>query len=695
VFWEVCLPIEDVLKSTRRITMKQPNQRPELTGQGSEVSIKLISNLTFGMRVPRLLASLSPTSQVILLFLLFATVVFPTKIAAQTTPAPANGWVVLPVGEYQALRRAAFPADAEPAPPPVEATLTRIDYDLKVDGDLATGEARLTIDVIKDGWVRLRMPEGLMVREAQLDGHQVALVTRPQEKESGGNELLLSRPGRSILTLKIVAPVTTVAGTDILRLPISNAAVSHAAVELARQGVDVHITGGLLMAHSETATSSRWVANGRGAEPMTFACRRRVDDQRASQALRMRATLTELVGLGEDATQVSVEVQVQVLQGLAENVHLQLPEQFTVNQVAGATIADWDATARELRVTFIEPVTETARFTVNGELRLPRAGKLNVPLIRLPAAERETGGIAVEVLGAGEIKDRQAIGMEEAEAGELGPLISSRQSPSLIAFRLQPADGKSERTLSLNVARYTPQAVLTANVEEAEYSALVTADGKMLVQSRFAVRNNQRNFLKLTLPANAVLWSAAVAGRPVRPGRAPDGSLLLPLEKTRSGDEAAAFVVEVSYLDHTPAWIDRGRAHLSLVAVDLPISKSRLLVHHPPLVRLTAPPGISGSFRVATFENAESPALRGVPETKTTSGGESSAQTDASSDATKQLVSQLRDKGRAAKPARNLPLRVAFPHFGPSIFLVAELTSENQTPVVELDFQRDKKRGDK
>ncbi len=219
-------------------------------------------------------------------------------------------------------------------------------------------------------------------------------------------------------------------------------------------------------------------------------------------------------------TQVSAEVQLEVLQGLAAEVHVQLPEQFNVNQVSGATVADWDVTARDLTVTFIEPVQNTARFTVSGELRLPRAGKLDVPLIRLPTAERETGGIAVEVLGAGEIKERQASGLEEAEASELGQLISSRQSPSLVAFRLPPAEGKSQRALSLNVARYTPQAVLTANVEEAEYSALITADGKMLVQSRFAVRNNQRNFLKLNLPSTAVLWSASVAGRPIRPGRA-------------------------------------------------------------------------------------------------------------------------------------------------------------------------------
>ena len=100
--------------------------------------------------------------------------------------------------------------------------------------------------------------------------------------------------------------------------------------------------------------------------------------------------------------------------------------------------------------------------------------------------------------------------------------VTISRSPSLIAFRLQPADGKSERSLSLNVARYTPQAVLTANIEEAYYSALITADGKMLVQSRFAVRNNQRNFLKITLPAGATLWSASLAGRPIRPGQSPD-----------------------------------------------------------------------------------------------------------------------------------------------------------------------------
>jgi len=215
------------------------------------------------------------------------------------------------------------------------------------------------------------------------------------------------------------------------------------------------------------------------------------------------------------------------------------------------------------------------------------------------------------------------------------------------------------------------------------------------VQSRFAVRNNQRNFLKLTLPPTAVLWSASVAGRPIRPGKAPDGSLLLPLEKTRSGEESPAFVVEISYLDRAASWVDKGRTRVSLVAVDLPISKSHLLLHHPPLFRVTPAPGLSGSFRVADYAEPESPALRSEATPSASEQQRAEGEIPAEQAEAKQLVAKLRNDKTGAKPARNLPLRVVFPHFGPSLFLISELTAENQTPAVEFDFQRERKKGDR
>src|SRR5260370_8454766 len=87
-----------------------------------------------------------------------------------------------------------------------------------------------------------------------------------------------------------------------------------------------------------------------------------------------------------------------------------------------------------------------------------------------------------------------------------------------------------------------------ANVEEARYHMLLSTDGKMLVLARYAVRSNQRNFLKVTLPAGALVWSATLSGNPIRPGLAPDGSLLLPLAKAPSSAGPPEFAFELLYL---------------------------------------------------------------------------------------------------------------------------------------------------
>ena len=129
----------------------------------------------------------------------------------------------------------------------------------------------------------------------------------------------------------------------------------------------------------------------------------------------------------------------------------------------------------------------------------------------------------------------------------------------MLAFTYRAQPGTTPRALSLDVARYTPQAVLIASIEEARYDVLLDEDGKALVRARYAVRNNQRAFLAVRLPEGATLWSAAVAGRPLRPGLDQNGAVLLTLEKGRSGEEAPAFAVELTYVQRSGAWTDKGR----------------------------------------------------------------------------------------------------------------------------------------
>ena len=150
----------------------------------------------------------------------------------------------------------------------------------------------------------------------------------------------------------------------------------------------------------------------------------------------------------------------------------------------------------------------------------------------------------------------------------------------MLAFRLKPLGGAEPRALGVTVVRYTPQAVLVANVEEARYRALASDDGRLLVHARYAVRNNQRSFLKVSLPSGSTVWSAEVAGRPVRPGVAERDAVLLPLEKGRAGVEAPTFVVDLVYLQTIESWTDKGRARVELPALDLPISRSGLELHY-------------------------------------------------------------------------------------------------------------------
>src|SRR6267154_528429 len=239
----------------------------------------------------------------------------------------------------------------------------------------------------------------------------------------------------------------------------------------------------------------------------------------ASRARRSNFRAWALTCLAEDSTSIYAEASLDIMQGAAREVKIQLPEKITINQVSGAMVADWEMKNGELSVTFLEPVEHSARFVITGESRSPRDGIIDIPLLRLLKTERDTGGVAVEILGAGEIKDQKAQGLEDADATDLGELVANRQSPALVAFRARSGEAGATRSLSVNVARYDQQAVLMANIEEARYQVLMSADGKELVRARYAVRNNQRNFVKVTLPAGATVWSVTLEGRPVGPGQ--------------------------------------------------------------------------------------------------------------------------------------------------------------------------------
>jgi hypothetical protein len=630
--------------------------------------------------------------------------------------APQEGWVVLPVDEYRALRARANLERPAPTPFPVDATLTRLDYELRADpstaigagGDTISGRALLTVDVLREGWVIVPIPSGLRVREALIDGQPLPLVEGP------ASYVVLSRAGRSLLSLEIALPITSSAGAESITLPSSHAPVSRATLSLPRGGIDLTIAGGFISERSESTTESRWTALGRAGHPLTISWKRKADDRRAELPLRYRAQVASSFGLGEEVSTMTAAVRIEVLQGQARSMSVAIPAGLVVNQVNGATIADWNLTGGLLNVRLLDPVATEVSFVVQGESRLPAEGEIAIPLLRVPAAERETGGVAISVLGAGEIEKHHLRGLETGDVSDLAGLGGGLESPSTVAFRLRPVSGADLRSLNVSVKRYTPQAVLVANVEEARYRALAAEDGRFLVEARYAVRNNQRSFLKLTLPRNATIWSAAVGQKLVRPGVAEGQAVLLPLEKSRAGEDAPTFVVRITYLQTLDPWINNATARLDLPALDLPISRTGIALYHSPRFRIDPQ---AGAFRIESDPGVFAEALRASlglgAAVGGASGGVSSPLPPAAplpppaappgialrmagspDDAVSKqaqfqmLIDRYRNEGGGRTVSGALPIDVTFPEMGPSLFMASELTAESGTPSIDFQIRR-------
>ena len=153
------------------------------------------------------------------------------------------------------------------------------------------------------------------------------------------------------------------------------------------------------------------------------------------------------------------------------------------------------------------------------------------------------------------------------------------------------------------------------------------------------------------------------------------GSVLLPLDKGRAGQDAPTFVVEVVYLQRTASWTDKGRTAISLPALDLPISRTGLRLFYPPQFQIALQPGV---FRPDEDRGPFADALRRPAAPPPAPAP--AAERDMASAGLQRLVDRFRVESGERTVAGILPVDVNVPDFGPSVFLAAELTAESRAP---------------
>jgi type II secretory pathway pseudopilin PulG len=291
----------------------------------------------------------------------------------------------------------------------------------------------------------------------------------------------------------------------------------------------------------------------------------------------LRAEVMNTITLSETLVSGRTLMKYDIANAPVQEFRLRVPADYKNVEITGAEIRRRDETNGEWRVELQRKVRGDYLLTVTWEL--PRAGKTNlVELTGVQAlgVEREAGYIAIVARPPLQVSD-QSSGelLNKIDVRELPPWAGSQDTATVLAYRyLRPG-----YKLALDARRYDEADVLQALIDNAHLATVVADDGEMMTELSLGIRNNGRQHLEIELPERTTVWSAFVAGEPVRPSRH-DGKLLLPLERDVASD--APVTVELTFVGQDKFPKRSGTVSLVSPKFDVPMKNARWDLYLPP-----------------------------------------------------------------------------------------------------------------
>ena len=155
-------------------------------------------------------------------------------------------------------------------------------------------------------------------------------------------------------------------------------------------------------------------------------------------------------------------------------------------------------------------------YTLTVTWDRPRPAKNNameIAGVSAESVERETGLLAISAKAPLQVSELNAADLQRVDTGDFPDWAGEPDVSTALAYRYVRPGYK----LALDVRRFDEAEVLQALVDSAQFTSVMADDGQMMTEMSLSVRNNGRQFLEVELPQGTTVWSAFVAGQPVRP----------------------------------------------------------------------------------------------------------------------------------------------------------------------------------
>jgi len=481
-----------------------------------------------------------------------------------TLPLPNSGNVTLPLEEYNKLIELAGKPSKKPDTAPLPYSIQHADVKLHVGNNGVMGSVELEGEVFHKGVSKVPLTTGMTILDAHQNGKGVPLI-----QEGGTHAALLPGPGDFSIALDTGLPLRVDAGRASFTLPVPAAGSAELALVIPGDHTIATVNPGLITSRKSENGHTAIEATLVPGQPATISwATREVIAPTVPREVRFLADEKTLVSVSEADMRVAVLADVTVVTGEPAEFQLELPKGYEVTGVTGATLDSAETQNGVLTLRVNAPGQKSHQFLVSME-RSITGTNVDAPFVSFKGAQREEGEVLVEGAGTMEITAKEGGSLKRMDVKEANPYLRSMAHfPPQAAFRYhrQPSEAP---TLALDWVRFPDGSVLGAVAESADVTTMVTSEGKSLTEIKLTLKNQAQPFLKVSLPADATILSAEVAGERVKPVQGPDGNRL-PL--LRPGFRPnGPYVVSFVFLHSGTPFAKKGGADLSLPSMDIPI----------------------------------------------------------------------------------------------------------------------------
>ncbi len=293
----------------------------------------------------------------------------------------------------------------------------------------------------------------------------------------------------------------------------------------------------------------------------------------------VRAEIANTLALSETVVSGHAIIRYDIQNAPVKEFRLKIPTNYSNVEIAGDNIRRRDQVGEEWRVGLQNKMNGSFVLNVTWEESL-QTNAMEVAGIQALGVERETGVVVIKARPPLQVLEKSLSGelmkIDVREVPEWAGDTSGDGAPAVLAYRYVRPGYK----LVLEAKRFQDAAVLQALIDQAHFTTVIAADGQAMTEMSLSVRNNGLQHLEIELPQGAKVWSAFVAGQPVRPAKR-EGKLLLPLEDTLIEDDAPV-LVQLIYVDSQKFPRARGEVGLISPKLDVPLKNARWDLYLPP-----------------------------------------------------------------------------------------------------------------